>query len=181
MLCNYKVSLLARVIENYTDALWYAVLPCPYASDSLIPFSRTAQPLWAYAALPGTLKASGPVRFVESLTHPYHTSFVLFDKMDHREEYHRDNVSSPRSHEHGQWSPPLQSQDRDQIYAAQGSPHAYSNSNSPPAISPPLPYEEYPQHPQLQSYEAYHEGYFNPSSLVMSSSTLQWTEVLLKM
>jgi hypothetical protein len=79
--------------------------------------------------------------------------------MDRREEYHRDDMSSPRSQENGQWSLSPQFQDHDQIYASQGSPHAYSNPNSPPAVSPPLPHEEYPQHAQPQNYEAYQEGY----------------------
>ncbi|CAI9636034.1 hypothetical protein GT037_001068 [Alternaria burnsii] len=80
--------------------------------------------------------------------------------MDHHDQHH-DDMSSPRSYTDSQWSPPPPGfRELDQIYAADGSPHTYSNPNSPPAVSPPLPYEhEYHQHPQPQNYETYQQGY----------------------
>jgi hypothetical protein len=79
--------------------------------------------------------------------------------MDRREEY-REDMNSPRSYTDSQWSAPSHFQEHNQIHPVDG----YSNSNTSPAVSPPLPYEqEYRQPPPPQSYETYQGGYVKSS------------------
>lgn len=89
--------------------------------------------------------------------------------MDRREE-HRENINSPRSYTDSQWSPPSHFQEQNQIYPVDGFSQTYPNSNTSPAVSPPLPYEqEYHQPPQPQNYEVYQEGYVCSRSVLTFS------------
>jgi len=114
---------------------------------------------------------AGSSELVKSLTVPdTPPSTSLPASMDPRDE--RPDVSSPHSYTDGQWSPPPQFQEHDQIYAAQGSPQSYHpHPHSPPQVSPPLEYQEEYHHSSQSQVQPYAGGYQQEyvSSLSLSS------------